>query len=306
MSKIAADITELTGRTPLVRLNRISAGLKAEIVAKLESFNPCSSVKDRLGLAMIKAAEEDGTLKPGSTIIEPTSGNTGIGLAFVCAVRGYRLIIVMPDSMSVERRKLLQLLGAELVLTPGKEGMSGAIKKANELAAATEGSFTPQQFDNPANPRIHRLTTGPEIWEDTGGRVDMVVAGAGTGGTITGIAEALKPKKASFRAIAVEPAGSPVLSGGSAGSHQIQGIGAGFKPSVLRLDLIDEIITVTDEQAVDTSHRLAREEGILTGISGGAALWAALQAGARSENAGKLIVVILPDSGERYLSSEIY
>ncbi len=306
MGKIAADITELTGRTPLVRLNKVCAGLGAEVVAKLESFNPCSSVKDRLGLAMINAAEQEGIINSGSTIIEPTSGNTGIGLAVVCAVRGYKLKIVMPDSMSMERRKLLDLLGAELVLTPGKEGMSGAVKKAQELAETIRGAFIPQQFTNPANPRIHRLTTGPEIWEDTDGKVDMVVAGIGTGGTITGIAEALKPRKASFCAIGVEPAGSPVLSSGKAGSHQIQGIGAGFKPAVLRLDLIDEIITVTDTQAVDTSRALARREGILTGISGGAALWAALQAAARKENAGKLIVVILPDSIERYLSSEIY
>lgn len=306
MGRIAGDITELTGKTPLVRLNRICTGLAAEVVVKLESFNPCSSVKDRLGLAMIKAAEEDGTLKPGSTIIEPTSGNTGIGLAFVCAQRGYKLMIVMPDSMSMERRKLLQLLGAELVLTPGREGIPGAIKKAEELAAQIEGAFIPQQFNNPANPRIHRLTTGPEIWEDTDGRVDIVVAGVGTGGTISGIAEALKQKKATLRAIAVEPAGSPVLSGGNAGSHMIQGIGAGFIPAVLRKDLLDEIITVTDENAVDTAHRLALQEGILTGISGGAALWAALQVAGRRENTGKLIVVILPDSGERYLSSEIY
>ena len=306
MGRIAGDITELTGKTPLVRLNRICTGLAAEVVVKLESFNPCSSVKDRLGLAMIKAAEEDGTLKPGSTIIEPTSGNTGIGLAFVCAQRGYKLMIVMPDSMSMERRKLLQLLGAELVLTPGREGIPGAIKKAEELAAQIEGAFIPQQFNNPANPRIHRLTTGPEIWEDTDGRVDIVVAGVGTGGTISGIAEVLKQKKATLRAIAVEPAGSPVLSGGNAGSHMIQGIGAGFIPAVLRKDLLDEIITVTDENAVDTAHRLALQEGILTGISGGAALWAALQVAGRRENTGKLIVVILPDSGERYLSSEIY
>lgn len=306
MGRIAHDITELTGGTPLVRLNRLGKGLGAELVAKLESFNPCSSVKDRIGLSMIRAAEEEGLIGPESTIIEPTSGNTGIGLAFVCAQRGYRLKIVMPDSMSLERRKILALLGAELVLTPGSEGMKGAIAKAEELASDTEGSFMPQQFDNPANPRIHRLTTGPEIWEDTEGRVDIVVAGVGTGGTITGIAEALKPLKPSLLAVAVEPQGSPVLSGGSPGSHQIQGIGAGFVPSVLKKELLDEIIKVKDEDAVETAHRLAREEGIPAGISGGAALWAAMRVAAREENAGKLIVIILPDSGERYLSSELY
>jgi cysteine synthase A len=304
--KIADDITELVGNTPLVRLNRIAEGLNGTVVAKLESFNPLSSVKDRIGLAMIDAAEKAGRIRKGSVIVEPTSGNTGIALAFVCAARGYRLIITMPETMTVERRQLLEAFGAEIVLTPGAEGMTGAIRRAEALAAETPNSFMPQQFKNPANPRVHRETTAEEIWRDTSGRVDVVVAGIGTGGTITGIAEAIKGRKPGFRAVAVEPAGSPVLSGGKAGPHKIQGIGAGFVPDVLRVDVIDEVVQVKDEDAKATTRRLAREEGILAGISSGAAAWAALRVAGREESKGKLIVVILPDTGERYLSAGLF
>ena len=306
MLRVANDVTEIVGNTPLVRLNRISQGLGAEVVAKLESFNPCGSVKDRIGVSMINAAEKDGTIKEGAVIIESTSGNTGIALAFVCAVRGYRLIITMPDTVSLERRMLLEALGAELALTPGGEGMSGAVREAERLARSIPDSFMPQQFRNPANPRVHRETTAEEIWRDTEGGVDMLVAGVGTGGTITGIAEVLKQRKPGFRAIAVEPAGSPVLSGGKAGSHRIQGIGAGFIPGVLKLELIDEIIAVADEDAAVMARRLAREEGILAGISSGAAAWAAVEVAKRGENEGRLIVVVLPDSGERYLSTGLF
>ncbi|MFH1748280.1 MAG: cysteine synthase A [Planctomycetota bacterium] len=306
MSKIAEDITKLIGRTPLVRLGKIGAGLGAELVAKLESFNPCSSVKDRIGLSMIEAAEHAGRIKKDTVIVEPTSGNTGIGLAFVCAARGYRLILTMPETMSIERRKLLSILGAELVLTPGSEGMPGTMRRAEELAASDSHYLLLQQFANPANPEIHRKTTTEEIWQDTDGRVDILVAGVGTGGTITGVAEVLKSRKASFEAIAVEPVDSPVLSGGKPGPHKIQGIGAGFVPEVLRTDLLDEIVQVKHEDAGATARRLAREEGILTGISGGAALWAALQIAARPGNTGRLIVVVLPDTGERYLSTWLF
>ena len=303
---IANNAAELIGNTPLVRLNRIAQGAKAEVVAKLESFNPLGSVKDRIGVAMILDAEEEGLINKDTVIVEPTSGNTGIGLAFVCAARGYRLIITMPDTMSLERRKLLASLGAELVLTPGAEGMRGAVSKAEELVKQNPGYFMPQQFKNQANPEIHRLTTAEEIWRDTEGRVDIVVAGVGTGGTITGVAEVLKKRKPGFKVIAVEPADSPVLSGGKPGPHKIQGIGAGFVPDVLRADQIDEIIKVSYEDARATARRLAREEGILVGISSGAATWAALEAAKRDENKARLIVVILPDTGERYLSTELF
>lgn len=304
--RIYQDITQTVGRTPLVRLNRLATGLPAQVVVKCEFFNPLSSVKDRIAVSMINEAERQGLIGPGATIIEPTSGNTGIGLAFVCAARGYKLILTMPDTMSQERRALLRALGATLVLTPGKEGMRGAIRKAEEILAETPHSFMPMQFSNPANPKIHRETTAEEIWQDTDGQVDMVVAGVGTGGTITGIAEALKPRKPSFQAIAVEPAGSPVLSGGQPGPHSIQGIGAGFIPQVLRRDLIDEIITIENEEAFTMARRLAREEGIFAGISAGAATAAALRVAARPENTGKLIVAILPDTGERYLSTSLF
>ncbi len=300
------NLTEAVGNTPLVRLNRIAEGLGATVYGKMESMNPLGSVKDRIGVAMINAAEEDGSLKPGGTIIEPTSGNTGVALAFVSAARGYKLILTMPDTMSVERRKLLAILGAELVLTPGEKGMAGAVQKAEELNANTPGSFMPQQFNNPANPEIHRKTTALEIWDDTKGKVDIVVAGVGTGGTITGIADALKKKKKGLKAVAVEPVDSPVLSGGKPGPHKIQGIGAGFVPGVLKKDLIDEIIQVKHTDAGQTSRELARKEGILCGISAGANVWAALQLAARPENNGKTIVTIICDTGERYLSTWLF
>jgi len=306
MSRIAQDITKVVGNTPLVRLKKMSRGLGAEVVAKLEFFNPCASVKDRIGVSMITAAERMGAIKEGTVIIEPTSGNTGIALAFVCAARGYRLILTMPENMSLERRRLLAAFGAELVLTPAEEGMRGALRTAERLVASTPNSFMPQQFRNPANPQIHRATTAREILRDTEGKVDILVCGVGTGGTITGVAEAIKGRKSSFRAIAVEPADSPVLSGGMPGRHQIEGIGAGFIPQVLRMNLIDEVITVTTEDAITTTRRLAKEEGILGGISSGAATWAALEVASRPENKGKLIVVILPDAGERYLTTSLF
>jgi cysteine synthase len=306
MSRIHEDITSTVGNTPLVRLNRVAASSRATVVAKLESFNPLSSVKDRIGLAMIEAAERDGLISEGTTIIEPTSGNTGVGLAFVCAARGYRLVLTMPDTMSMERRDLLEALGAELVLTPGSEGMGGTIRKADELAAEIDQSFVPQQFKNPANPAVHRRTTAEEIWRDTDGQVDIVVAGVGTGGTITGVASGLKERKPGLVAIAVEPTGSPVLSGGKPGPHKIQGIGAGFVPDVLQMDLIDEVVQVDQDDAGKMARRLAREEGILVGISGGAAAVAAIQVGERPENAGKLVVVVLPDTGQRYLSTGLF
>ena len=303
---IARDSTELIGNTPLVRLSRITEGAKAEVAAKLESFNPLGSVKDRIGVSMIIDAEEKGLINSDTVIVEPTSGNTGIALAFVCAARGYRLILTMPDTMSLERRQLLSVFGAELVLTPGAEGMPGAVRKAEQLVAENPGYFMPQQFKNLANPEIHRLTTAEEIWRDTAGRVDILVSGVGTGGTITGVSEVIKKRKPEFRAIAAEPIDSPVLSGGKPGPHKIQGIGAGFIPDVLRTDLIDEIIKVTNEAAGETARRLAREEGILAGISSGAAAWAALEVAKRPESDGKLIVVVLPDTGERYLSTWLF
>ena len=306
MVRIYKDITATIGNTPLVRLNRVTKGLEATVVAKIESFNPLGSVKDRIGVSMIEAAEREGLINKDTIILEPTSGNTGIALAFVCAARGYRLVLTMPDTMSIERRRLLEALGAELVLTPGKEGMSGAIRKAEEMAAQDPRYFIPQQFKNPANPEVHRRTTAEEIWRDTDGQVDIVVAGVGTGGTITGIAEVIKVCKPDFEAIAVEPAASPVLSGGEPGPHKIQGIGAGFVPDVLRLELVDEVIRVADEDAAKMARRLAREEGILCGISSGAAVHAALQVAARPENKGKLLVAILPDTGERYLSTLLF
>jgi len=304
--KIAKDITKLIGNTPLVRLNRITQGCLATVVAKLEFYNPCSSLKDRIGLSMIEAAEKQGRIKEGTVIVEPTSGNTGIALAFVCAVKGYKLVLTMPETMSLERRQLLTAFGAEIILTPGSEGMSGAVKKAEELVKSNKRYFMPQQFKNAANPEIHRRSTAREIWEDTDGKVDILVAGVGTGGTITGIAEVIKKKKPTFRAIAVEPRDSPVLSGGKAGPHEIQGIGAGFVPEVLNTKIIDEIIQVSHEEAIQTAKRLAREEGILAGISSGAASFAAINVAKRKENKDKLIVVILADTGERYLSTGLF
>lgn len=307
MGRIYEDLTKTIGNTPLVKLNRLAKGLDATVVAKVEYFNPLGSVKDRIGLAMIEAAEMAGNINDDTIILEPTSGNTGIALAFVCAARGYKLVLIMPETMSIERRKLLKALGADLVLTPGSKGMKGAVETAEDMHAKNPNYYyVPQQFRNPANPEIHRKTTAEEIWRDTDGNVDIVVAGVGTGGTITGIADVIKSRKPGFKAIAVEPLASPVLEGGKPGPHKIQGIGAGFIPDVLEPDLIDEIIPVTNEDAFVTSRRLAKEEGLVVGISSGAATWAALKVAARPENKGKLIVVILPDTGERYLSTELF
>ena len=304
--KIASNVTELIGNTPLVRLNRLNKGVDADLVLKLEFYNPAHSVKDRIGFSMIDAAEKDGTLTHDRVILEPTSGNTGIALAMVAAARGYKCVLLMPDTMSKERRMLLRAYGAELILTPGPEGMGGAIRKAEEMAAADPKYFIPQQFKNPANPEIHRKTTAEEIWRDTDGKADILVAGIGTGGTITGVGEVLKERKPSFKVVAVEPDASPVLSGGAKGPHKIQGIGAGFVPDVLNTKIYDEIVRVKDEDAMETARALAREEGLLVGISSGAATWAALQVGKRPENKGKMIVVIIPSFGERYLSTPLY
>jgi cysteine synthase A len=304
--RIAKDVTELIGRTPLVRLNKVTAGARADVVVKLESLNPAASVKDRIGLAMIEAAERDGQLKPGTVIVEPTSGNTGIALAFVAAVKGYQCVLTMPDTMSPERRIVLRALGAKLVLTEGAKGMRGAIDKANQIVAETPDSFMPQQFMNPANPEVHRRTTAVELWDDTDGKIDALVAGVGTGGTITGVAQVIKPKKPGFKAVAVEPTDSPVLSGGSPGKHKIQGIGAGFVPDVLDQKLVDEIITVTNDEAFAMARRLAQEEGILCGISSGANVHAAVKFASRPENQGKLVVTIVPSFGERYLNTDLF
>jgi len=306
MPRLFFDIGKTIGNTPMVRLNEMAKGLEAEIIAKLEFFNPVGSVKDRIGVAMVEAAEREGRIRPNTLIVEPTSGNTGIALAFICAAKGYRLCLTMPDTMSIERKKLLRHLGAELVLTPGGKGMKGAIAKAEEILATTKGAYMPDQFKNPANPEIHRKTTAEEIWSDTDGAVDILVSGVGTGGTITGVSEVIKARKPSFMAIAVEPADSPVLSGGEPGPHKIQGIGAGFIPDVLNVNIIDEVITVTNEDAFETARQLAKAEGILCGISSGAAVWAALRVAERRENRGKQIVVALPSTGERYMSTDLF
>jgi cysteine synthase A len=305
MGAIFKDITAVIGRTPLVRINRLGSG-KATVLAKLESHNPCGSVKDRIAKSMIEAAEKAGQIKPDTLVIEPTSGNTGIGLAFICAARGYRLVLTMPESMSIERRKLLKFFGAEIVLTPAERGMAGAIEKAEQLMSENPNAFMPQQFKNPANPQVHRETTAEEIWNDTGGKVDLFVAGVGTGGTLTGCGEVLKQRNKNLKVVAVEPEGSPVISGGKAGPHKIQGIGAGFVPDVLNRAVIDEIVLVSNENAMETTRQLARKEGILAGISSGAAMWAAVQLSQRPECRGKTIVVILPDTGERYISTELF
>lgn len=304
--RIHDSIAETIGRTPLVRLRRVAQGIDAQVVAKLESFNPCHSVKDRIGVSMIEAAERAGKINPDTIVLEPTSGNTGIALAMACAAKGYKLVLTMPDSMSMERRILLRALGAKLILTPAAEGMRGAVRKAEEMAASDSRYFIPQQFQNPANPEIHRRTTAEEIWADTDGQVDVLVSGVGTGGTITGVSEVIKSRKPSFRAVAVEPLESPVLSGGKPGPHKIQGIGAGFVPDVLNRDIVDEIVQVKSEDAGAMAKRLAKEEGILAGISSGAAVWAALEVAKRPESKGKLIVVVLPDTGERYLSTWLF